>query len=357
MSHVCSKLTGMLAGMALAILPVLAGAQSTTSPQTPPQPPRQTTPPSEQSRPASTDKSSPQHHLNEAKRVLSSITSTSPQIAELRRHFTQLETAWNIKAASAAKMGASGSTHAGGHTTSTAGTTSGTPAATTAGTTGTPEQAGATGTQPGRQTPRSGSADAWMTHYQAIDGILDQLLGDTAAASTGAAVSAGATAGTTGVGVSASANIDASTKTKLTEFRRHIDLFHAAAIAQSRMGEEDAASASATSGITGSMTETTASTASTTPMPPASTTTTGAVGTTGSATSASGSAAASANPDQAAIARLTAQIDELLRGSSTTSASGTATSTTTSATPATGTVCVDRAKLEQLKRDLQALRR
>jgi hypothetical protein len=349
MSHVCSKLTGALAGMALAALPLLAGAQSTTSPQTPQQPPRQTMPPPEQSRPASADKSSPQHHLNEAKRVLSGITSSAPQIAELRRHFAQLEAAWNVKAASSAKMGASGSTHAGGHTTSTAGTTSGTPSATTAGTTGTPEQAGATGTQPSRQTPRSGSGEAWMTHYQAIDGVLDQLLGDTAAAvSTGAGVSVGATAGTTGVGVSAAASIDASTKTKLTDFRRHIDLFHAAAMALSRVGEEDAASASPSSGITGSMTETTASTASTTPMPPATTTATGAVGTTGSAT---------ANPDQAAIARLTVQIDELLRGTSTTSTSGTATTTSPSGTPVTGTVCVDRAKLEQLKRDIQALRR
>jgi hypothetical protein len=329
MSHVCSKLTRALAGLAVASLPVLAGAQSTTSSaQTPQQTPRPTTPTAEQSRSTSPDKSSPQHHLNEAKRVLGGITSNSTQIAELRLQFTRLETAWNVKAASAARRGASGATHAGGHVSTTGGTTSGTPSATTAGTTGTPEQAGATGPATARQTP--GSSDTWMTHYQAIDGILDQLLGDTAA------------------GVTASVSVDATTKTKLTEFRRHIDQFHTTAMAQSRVGEEDAASASTSSGITGAMTETTESTASTTPMPPTSTTasTTGTTSMTGT-TGTTGTTGA-AGSDQAAIARLTAQIDELLRGSTTTGASGAA---------ATGTVCVDRAKLEQLKRDLQALRR
>jgi hypothetical protein len=119
-------------------------------------------------------------------------------------------------------------------------------------------------------------------------------------------------------------------------------------MSQSRVGEEDAASASAHSGVTGSMTQTkpstaTQTTASTEPTPTAPTAT----------------ASASAGVDSAEIARLSAQIDELIGPASTSSTSSTAgavgTTGAAGATTATGTVCVDRAKLEQLKRDIQAL--
>jgi hypothetical protein len=368
MSQVTSKLTTALAGVALASLPVLVGAQQYPTTQQKPSPTR-----SQSEQRSTTHENSPQHHLDEAKKALNSIQNSSlkgdarTQITEIRTHFNQLESAWRKHVANAARSGASSTSHAGGHVgttaTSTGGTTSGTPAAATAGTTGTPEQAGATGAT-SRQTPRSGTAstapsgrtDEWMTHYQAIDGLLDRLLGDTSA-------SAGATSptGTTGAraGVSAGANVsanvtlDAATRAKLEDFRRHLEQFHATAMSQSRVGEEDAASAAAQSGITGSMTPTTPS--ATTQTPP-STTTTEPTPTT---TPAAASARASASVDNAAIIRLSAQIDELLGSASTSSTSSTAgavgTTGAAGATTTPGTVCVDRAKLEQLKRDIQAL--
>lgn len=368
MSHVTSKLTTALAGVALASLPVLVGAQSGATPQ-------QTSPPRTQTQQRSTtDESSPQHHLDQAKKALNSIQSSSlkgdvrTQIAEIRTHFNQLESAWRKHVASAARSGAASTGHAGGHVGTTAtsgGTTSGTPSAATAGTTGTPEQAGATGAT-SRQMPGSGVAssapsskgDDWMTHYQAIDGLLDRLLSDTSARA-GASTSATSPTGTTGTragvsaGASASTNVslDADTRAKLEDFSRHLEQFHAIAMSQSRVGEEDAASAAAHSGITGSMTQAnpsapTQTPSSTTPTEP-------------TRTGPEAALSASARADSAAIARLSAQIDDLIGSASTSSTSSTAgavgTTGAAGATTTTGTVCVDRAKLEQLKRDIQAL--
>jgi len=219
MSHVTSKLTLALAGLALASLPVLAGAQDPTTPPAP----QQATPTPQQNTSKATEQTSPQHHLDEARKALGSVSSDTPQIAELRRHFTQLESAWRAKIANAARTGAASSGHAGGHTSGTStgsmgGTTSGTAAATTAGTAGTPEQAGATGlpTAQAPQSARAGAAasDNWLTHYKALGSLLDRL----PSAST--------------VSASASADIDPSTRTRLADFRRHIDLFHATAISK-----------------------------------------------------------------------------------------------------------------------------
>ena len=372
MQQVTTKLTTVLAGLALASLPVLVGAQNSSTPQ-PPQPTNPTSTTTSQQNRSTKDQNSPQHHLDEAKRALNSISASSlqgdarTQVTELRRHFEQLESAWRTTAAGAAKSGATATGHATGHTSGTAtgstgGTTSGTTAGTTAGTTGTPEQAGATGAT-SRPTPRSGStasgSDDWMTHYAAIDRILDQMRA------------------ATGTPPAASTSLDATTRTKLTEFRRHIDLFHQTAMPKKPMGEEDAASASSSSGITGSMTGATTGTSGmathpehATAQPSASQPPMSQVQTTSGSTSASGTV------DNATIARLTAQIDDLLRGGAATSAmAGTMSSppgtpaTTGSAgtmsspgsvgtsgtTTGSGTICVDRAKLEQLKRDIQAL--
>jgi len=360
MSQVTRTLTTALAGVALASLPVLVGAQDPATPQ-------QTSPPRTQSQQRSTtDESSPQHHLDQAKKALNSIQSSSlkgdarTQVAEVRTHFNQLESAWRKHVAAAARSGAASTGHAGGHVGTTAGatsgTTSGTPSAATAGTTGTPEQAGATGAT-SRQTPRSGAAssaptgksDDWMAHYQAIDGLLDRLLGR-ATASAGTTPSPTGTAGgvagaSAAANVSANVSLDADTRAKLEDFSRHLEQFHAAAISQSRVGEEDAASASAHSGITGSMTQTKPSPTPTEPMPTpapagAAVTTPGGI-------------------DSAAIARLLAQIDDLIGSASTSSTSSTAGAVGTTGAAGTtttgGTICVDRAKLEQLKRDIQTL--
>ena len=78
MAKVTSKLTTALAGFALASLPIVIGAQGTTSPQHPSSP-RTTSEQkgSTQQKSTAGDKSSPQHHLNEAKRVLNSIDVSS----------------------------------------------------------------------------------------------------------------------------------------------------------------------------------------------------------------------------------------------------------------------------------------
>jgi hypothetical protein len=115
MSQGTSKLTTVMAGLALASLPVLLGAQGTPSPK-----PEQTTPPSTTSQPGrATDQSSPQHHLDEAKKALNGISTSSlkgdaqTQVAELRRNFTQLESAWLSKSAASARSGAAGTGHLG----------------------------------------------------------------------------------------------------------------------------------------------------------------------------------------------------------------------------------------------------
>ena len=102
MSRMTSKLSTALAGLALASLPVLVEAQSTSTQSTQQGKPRQSSGrTSQQDRSTrSTDPNSPQHHLNEAKRVLNSINTGSvqgearKQITELKQHFTQLESAW-----------------------------------------------------------------------------------------------------------------------------------------------------------------------------------------------------------------------------------------------------------------------
>jgi hypothetical protein len=313
MSHDArGKLTMAIAGVVLAGLPFLVNAQSTSTPQQP----RTGTYASQQK----TTASSAQSHLDRAGAVLNSIGANSvkgdarTQFAELKQHFADLERAWRSKGAS----GAPSSTHAGGHTAPTGGMTSGTPGATAAGTSGTPEQVGATGPTT-RQTPeRTGTmskgsgGDAVVTHYNAIAAVLDRMNPSSTASSAG---------------------VEAATRQKLAEFRQHLDQFHAAAMSHSS-GAAGSASAypSATTEASGTVA---AGTASPTP----------------GAAQSSGHAQPTAVND-AAIARLTTQLDELLSGgrpaNSTVGTSGAV------ATP--GTICVERAKLEQLRIDLQALR-
>jgi hypothetical protein len=310
-------LTTALAGLALATLPFLANAQTTPTPQQP----RTGTYASQQKSEAAPGTA--QAHLEQAKRALDGINASSlkgdarTQFTELRQHFAQLETAWRAKAAAGARTSAAPSSHEGGHTATTGGTTSGTTAGTTAGTSGTPEQVGATGPT-GRQarTGTMGNApgnDAIMTHYNAIAALLDRL----------------APSATT----AADANVDAATRQKLAEFRRHLDQFHAAAMSQSG-GAGASASSSYPSAATEASGTVAAGTASPTP------------------TAAQTTPAPATGLNDAAIARITAQIDELLSAGK----SANETVGTSGAVAAAGTVCVDRAKLEQLRIDLQGLR-
>jgi hypothetical protein len=397
MSYMTAKLSTAVAGLALASLPVLVDAQGTTTPQTRPE---QSTP-SQQNRSSRMDQNSPDHHLDQARRVLTSLNSNTvqgearSQVNELKRHFNQLESAWRASSAGSARTGASRSTEP-PTGSSTTGSTSGTA---TTGTTGTTtEQTTGTSTQPRTsQTPRtSGGSGDWMTHYTAIDRLLEQMIGTSSASTetssatsstssssttsgtTGTTGSATEREGTTGARSSGATQLDASVKSKLQEFKGHLDKFHAAAMSQSGRGEEDAASANRQTGVTGSMSPTgTSGTSSTTPTtsstsstpspttsstPPTSTSTSAATGTTGTTMSQTTQPSSSSTIDSAAIARLTASIDEMLRGSSSTSTTTTTTSSGTSGTvgtsgttSSTGTVCVDRAKLEELKTQIQAL--
>jgi hypothetical protein len=199
-----------------------------------------------------------------------------------------------------------------------------------------------------------------MTHYTAIDEILDRMLG------ANASVSSRATAGTTGsanAGVKASADmkIDGSTRTKLTDFRKHLDAFHATAMAGVPahgsagldLSEPHAAiapgatAADATSRVSGAtrppgtMVSPHPPRSSATSIAGAEATAAQAIGTTGISPMKPSAAA-----DSAALARLAAAVDDMLQASASASTRGTV----------SDTVCVDRAQLEQIRRDIEAMR-
>ena len=196
MSQRTTRLTPMLA--VLASLTVFLYAQSTATRH--PKPDTSTHPkPARAGQHRTTDHNSPQHHLQEAQRALNGINvqalkgETGTQVAQIRQHFTELETAWHALQSAPPREPSAPPGHTAGHVEGTSGTTTG-----TAGTSG------------------------WMSHYSAIDRILDRMLG------ANAPVSGRATTGTTGSGV-AGVKLDASTRTKLMEFRRHLNDFHATA--------------------------------------------------------------------------------------------------------------------------------
>jgi hypothetical protein len=353
MSQVTGTWKTAIAGLALAGLPALLGAQSTTKTQYPAGGAAQ------KSAAAPADQNSPEHHLSQAKRVLDSINprglagTARSQISQIQTEFNGLGTAWHLSAGQSASSSSTGETSATGTTGSTTG-----------------------GTQ---ITPRSSGASAiassrtdWQQHYETIGSILDQLIGpDTSSSSRSTIGTAGSSAGSSAAGTSgaSASELDAATRSKLTDFRRHLDLFHAAAIGRASIREEEATTAiSGTTGTT-TLTETAETTrptsvTGTSPSTPTTPTTT---------TSETTTTSAPAAIDDATIARLTDEIDAILGGAETTAASATGTTDTTGTTTGTtgmagtatasisppassGTLCVDRAKLEQLKRDLEGLR-
>jgi hypothetical protein len=337
MSLRTSKLTTMLAGLALASLPALVGAQA-TSPQHPKPAPRSEPHPTTRH---TADADSAQHHLDEAGRVLHGIDAstlkgqTATQVSDVRRHFHQLESAWRARKPAPPADASIPSGHSTGHVT------------------------GTTGTAP--------AASDWMTHYTAIDQILDRVLGANASAS------GRATAGTTGVTAdvktSADMKIDASTRTKLTEFRKHLDAFHHAAMAgmpahgsaglgipephaaiapgaTARDATPGAGATPQVSGATrppGPMVSPHPPRSSATIVAGAQNTAAQAVGTTGVAPMKPSAAA-----NSEALARLSAAIDDMLRAS--------ASSTVSRSAATTGSVCVERAQLEQIRREIEAMR-
>jgi hypothetical protein len=270
MSSRTGTLTALVGACALASLPVFVSGQTPANPH--PRPPAS-------GRHQTADHSSPQHHLQQAKRALDSINMTTlkgeanTQVAEIRRHLKDLESGWQLQQSTPAREAVVPPGHATGHVTGTTGTT----------TTG-----------------------EWMTHYRAIGQILDRVLGSTGKAST-------------------DMTFDAATRSKLADFRKHLNAFHATVMTT------QPARGSATRGA-----------ADVPDATPSERTTPGAIGTSGAAAAPDATIAArrSAAVDDAVIARLRSEIGDMMR-----------------ADPSTGsnTVCVDRAKLEQLARDLDAL--
>ena len=171
--------------------------------------------------------------------MTSGATDKASIVSELRRHFTQLEQAYERSS----------------RDTSTSGTTSGTTGTTGSGTTG----SGTTGSgTTGSETQSSDTSESWMTHYSRLNQVLDRINVPKTSTATGTSGSmsgtgtsgstsgtgSGTTGSTTGSGTtgsgstsgsmsqSGSSSIDASTMSQLREFRMHIDNFHAAAMAE-----------------------------------------------------------------------------------------------------------------------------
>ena len=175
--------------------------------------------------------------------MTSDATDKASILSELRRHFTQLEQAYERS-------------HRETTSGSTAGTTGSTTGTTGSGTTG----SGTTGSTTGSSTEygsQSETGDSWMTHYSRLNQVLDRINVPKSSTATGTSGSmsgtgtsgstSGTGSGTTGSGTtgsgttgstsesmsqSGSSSLDASTMSKLGEFRMHLDNFHAAAMAE-----------------------------------------------------------------------------------------------------------------------------
>jgi hypothetical protein len=268
MSSRTGTLTALLGACALASLPVFVSGQATPNPH--PRPPAS-------ARHQTADHSSPQHHLQQAKRALDSINMTTlkgeanTQVAEIRRHLNDLESGWQLQQSTPPREAVVPPGHATGHVTGTTGTT----------TTG-----------------------EWMTHYRAIGQILDRVLSANVKTSA--------------------VTLDAATRRTLADFRTHLNAFHATAMAVQPVR-------GSASSHTADLPVATAP-ARADPRP---------IGTAGVASEATIAAPTSAAVDDAVIARLSSAIGDMLRADTPTGAN---------------TVCVDRAKLEQLARDFDALK-
>lgn len=273
-----SRTRWLAAGVAAAglmALPAVPMAQSTTG-----------SAPSQSYGQSSTENKSPRYHLDQAKRILDELSGSSSAmgstsgsttgsttgsgttgsgttgsgttgsqsgsmtsggtdkasiVSELTRHFTQLEQAYERSRRETSTSGSTSGTT--GSTTGSSTTGSGT---TGSGTTG----SGTTGssTEYGSQ---SATGDSWMTHYSRLNQVLDRInVPKSSATGTSGSMSgtgtsgstSGTGSGTTGSGTtgstsgsmsqSGSSSLDASTMSKLREFRMHLDNFHTAAMAE-----------------------------------------------------------------------------------------------------------------------------
>lgn len=292
-----------MATAGLASLPIIGTAQSY-----PPSSSTQTQTSSAQSTTSTSQQNTPQFHLDEAKKDLDSIATSSlsgdaaSQISQLKTHFDMLYNDFKKSGgASASGYGlgnsASGSAAASGGTSSTGGQV---------GTTGTQQGAGVT---PPSGTSSSMSAD-WKSHYTQINDILDRLnipasslrgassaYGASGSGSvSGTAGTAGSTSGTTGTtgtttsgtttsgtttsGTTTSGStsagqagstygsskssvptLSADVRAKLADFRMHLDQFYSLASGQAS-ADIGTSGTVGTSGMTSGTTGTTGTTGS-----------------------------------------------------------------------------------------------
>jgi hypothetical protein len=200
------------------------------------------------------------------------------------------------------------------------------------------------------------TADAnWYDRYQEVQQQLSRILGDSAASGT---ATSGTESGSVGTSGSSSADMPAAVRSKLVEFRQHLEAFGKAAGAPANAAaagsSSTAGSASAASAQSATGTTTSQSTAASTQEP-------------SSVTSAAGETFqqhfdAIADLVQQALGSAPAPSGSTTTGttgSSTTGSSTTGSSTTASqagATSPAATVTVDRAALEQIQSHLQRLR-
>ena len=176
----------------------------------------------------------------------------------------------------------------------------------------------------------------WRSAYNEVNTTLTALLSASASASGSTSSSTSGAVGTSGTAAATgSATLDPALRSKLEEFRTRLEAFHTAA----------GGAAEGSAGSTGSMSSTGSSPAGST--------------STGSTSSAPAPASGDAETHIAAIERI---LDEAsgssASGSAPTGTSGTPAGGTTGSASAgaTGTVTLDRAKLEQIRTHLQQLR-
>jgi hypothetical protein len=255
-------------------------------------------------------------HLREAKQSLDLIMTASldqqvrPGIVDLKTQFAKLERDYRSGGSSSSMgMGTSGGT------SGTSGSTTSTPP----------------------------SPDAWMSDYKDIDRSLDALIGPSRMRSSPSSPGASDTTGTSG-----SVTLDPTVKRNLESFRMHMEAFakaagysdtHTSASTTSASGDQlgawSSGSTAGTSGVTWSGTS-------------------GAIGTSGKVSQEpSQSRLSTTTGAEYYLSQIETIVDQAL-GSPASSAGGT-TGTTGSMTPST--VTIDRARLEQIRANVEQVRK
>jgi hypothetical protein len=263
------------------------------------------------------DRMTAQRHLREAKQSLDMIKTSSVDqpartgIVDLKTEFAKLERDYRAN-------GSSGSMGTG-----TAGSTSGTS---------------------GSSTSAPASPETWMSDYKTVQQSLDSLIGPSPSSSSPS--SSSATSGTTGT--SGTVTLDPNVRRNLESFRLHMDGFAKAAgysdthtsasISPASGYQSGTVSATGTSGSTWSGTMATTGTSGLTTQTPSQS----------RVTAASGA--------EYYLSQIETIVDQALGTTGSSAGSVTGTSGTTGSM-ASSTVTIDRAKLEQIRANVEQVRK